>query len=114
MISLSLAKHLQSIEYHRPPYTEDPRPDLQEDHQLWIRLLELAMKRYGEELAGILHGFRCGGTRLRRGKNGYLLRPDIDPTDSVAWPSVEEYEAMRDKYLAPWREEVIALLKGLD
>lgn len=111
---MSLAKHLQSTEYHLPPYTEDPRPDLQEDHQLWTRLLTLAMKKHGEELAGVLHGFRCGGTRLRQGKHGYVLRPDIDPTGRVAWMSMAEYEEIRDKYLAPWREEVIALLKGLD
>lgn len=110
---MSLAKHLQPTEYHRPPYTEDPRPDLQEDHQLWCRLLELAMERHGEELAGILNGFRCGGTRLKKGKTSYLLRPDIDPNGKVAWESVAEYEQMKNKYLEPWRKEVVALLKEL-
>lgn len=112
---MSLAKHLRpdEYEYHRSPYTDDPRPDLQEDHQLWIRLLELAMKRYGEELAGILNGFRCGGTRLKQGKKGYILRPDVDPTGKVAWESTDEYERMKSKYLEPWRNEVAELLKEL-
>lgn len=111
---MSLTKHLQPTEHKRPPYTIDPRPDLQDDHEHWTKLLNLAMNKYGDGLAGILHGFRCGGTRLKRGRNGYVLRPDVDPTGTVAWPTVEEYEEMRDKYLAPWREEVTALLKGLD
>lgn len=110
---MSLAKHLKPAEYHRPPYTEDPRPDLLEDHQLWTRLLELAMEKHGEELAGILNGFRCGGTRIREGKKGYVLRPDIDPAGNVAWQSAEEYEKMKAKYLEQWRNEVAALLKEL-
>jgi len=87
---------------------------LNDDSAIWTELLKLAMNKHGEELAGILHGFRCGGTRLKRGRNGYVLRPDVDPTGAVAWPSMEEYEAMRDKYLAPWREEVTTLLKELN
>lgn len=84
---------------------------MQDDHEYWTKLLNLAMDKHGEELAGILHGFRCGGTRIKRGRNGYVLRPDVDPTGTVAWPSVEEYEEMRDKYLAPWRDKVTELLK---
>ena len=108
---MSLTKHLKQAEHKRPSYTVDPRPDLNDDSAIWTELLKLAMSRHGEELAGILHGFRCGGTRIKRGRNGYVLRPDVDPTGTVAWPSVEEYEAMRDKYLAPWREQVTELLK---
>lgn len=111
---MSLSKHLQPTIHRRPSYTVDPRPDMAEDSVIWSKLLQLAMDKHGEELAGILHGFRCGGTRIKRGRNGYVLRPDVDPTGTVAWPSIEEYEEMRDKYLASWREEVTALLKGLD
>jgi|SRR5690606_8310573 len=110
---MSLSKHLQPTEHKRPSYTVDPRPDLTEDHEAWNRLLQLALDKHGEDLAGVLHGFRCGGTRLRQGKRGYVLRPDIDPTGARAWLSVEEYEEMRDKYLAPWRNEVAALLKEI-
>lgn len=110
---MSLSKHLQPTIHRRPPYTVDPRADLAEDSATWTKLLQLAMNKHGEELAGILHGFRCGGTRLKRGRNGYVLRPDVDPTGTVAWPSVEEYEEMRDKYLAPWRDEVSKILKEL-
>ena len=111
---MSLSKHLQPTTHSRPSYTIDPRPDLAEDSEKWTKLLQLAMNKHGEELAGILHGFRCGGTRLKRGRNGYVLRPDVDPTGTLAWPSMEEYEAMRDKYLTPCREEVTKLLKELN
>src|SRR5690606_27223311 len=108
---MSLSKHLQPTTHRRPPYTVDPRPDLAEDSATWTKLLQMAADRHGDDLAGILHGFRCGGTRLKRGRNSYVLRPDVDPTGTVAWTSVEEYEEMRDKYLTPWREQVMELLK---
>lgn len=88
----------------------DPRPDLEEDSELWARLLHLAEKKKSE-LAGILHGFRCQGTRLKRGRTSYVLRPDIDPVR--AWPRQEEYEKERDKWLKPYTKEIAALLKSL-
>ncbi len=88
----------------------DPRPDLIEDSELWTRLLELASER-DKDLAGTLHGFRCQGTRLKRGRTSYVLRPDIDPVR--AWPRQEEYEKERDKWLKPYTKEIAALLKSL-
>ena len=72
------------------------------------------MERHGEELVGILNGFRCGGTRIREGKKGYVLRPDIDPTGHVAWENVEEYERLKNKYLEPWRHQIAKLLKEVE
>lgn len=88
----------------------DPRPDLAEDSALWKTLLNLAQEQ-NPMLAGVLHGFRCQGTRIRQGKNGYVLRPDIDPV--FAWPSQEDYERERDRWLKPHAEEITALLKRL-
>ena len=88
----------------------DPRPDLIEDSELWTRLLELASER-DKDLAGTLHGFRCQGTRLKRGRTSYVLRPDIDPVR--AWPSQAEYEKERDKWLKPYTKEIAVLLKSL-
>lgn len=88
----------------------DPRPDLEEDSALWKALLNLAQ---GENpmLAGVLHGFRCQGTRIRQGRSGYVLRPDIDPV--FAWPSQKEYEKERDRWLKPHAEEIANLLRRL-
>lgn len=90
----------------------DPRPDLKEDHLLWTRLLDQA-NGLDEELAGVLHGLRCGGTRIRKVKGRYILRPDLDPTGRIAWERVEDYEELRDKFLKPFAQEVIQLLGGL-
>lgn len=90
------------------PIYEDPRPDLAEDSHLWNELLCIAyafhplLPEKNAEFCGVLNGMRCGGTRLRQGKNGWVLRPDIDPTGRVAWVSQEEYEYFRDKYLKEW------------
>ena len=107
----------------------DPRPDLTEDSALWSRLLTLAKaedeclnnKTTGKQkqtgsFFGVLHGFRCAGTRLRRSETGsgmYVLRPDIDPTGERAWMSQEEYEQFRDRYLAPWKDVLVRVLQRL-
>lgn len=90
----------------------DPRPDLKEDHLLWSRLLDQA-NGLDEELAGVLHGLRCGGTRIKKVKGRYMLRPDIDPSGRVAWGRAEDYEELRNKYLKPYAQEVIQLLAQL-
>lgn len=87
----------------------DPRPDLAADSRLWTRFLELATEK-DRHLAGTLHGFRCQGTRLRRGKNGYVLRPEVGPQ---AWSSRQEYERERDRWLKPYLPEIKELLKSL-
>jgi hypothetical protein len=64
----------------------DPRPDLTEDHRLWVAVLMVANRIAGKELdtlesmgedrqtwetaAGTLHGLRCYGARLERRHNG--------------------------------------------
>ena len=48
----------------------DPRPDLTQDHTLWMDVLNIA-KRTNIEIYGILHGLRCGGSTLTMGD--YIL-----------------------------------------
>ncbi|HHV42088.1 MAG TPA: hypothetical protein GXX72_04485 [Clostridiaceae bacterium] len=86
----------------------DPRPDLKYDSQDWTKLLKMA-ERINKSLAITLHGFRCGGCRLHRGKR-WVLRPDFDPSSSI-WENQEEFEADRGKWLNPYKFEVLNLLK---
>lgn len=90
---------------------EDPRPDLQYDSNDWTRLLNNAEAK-DPMLAGVLHGFRCGGLRLHKGAKGYALRPDFDPLTSI-WKSKSEYEIDRDKWLIPSQGEIVELLNNL-
>ncbi|MFZ3172057.1 MAG: hypothetical protein WA118_08765 [Carboxydocellales bacterium] len=89
----------------------DPRPDLAYDSADWEKLLEIAEKA-DRILTGILHGLRCCGLRLHRGGKGYVLRPDFDPNSSM-WTSQAEYETDRDKWLLPYQEKIIELLRKL-
>lgn len=89
----------------------DPRPDLAYDSREWSDLLLVANDKH-PELAGILHGFRCCGLRLHRGKGGYSLRPDLDPETSK-WTTKEEYFKDRDQWLVPHQEEIVNLLRCL-
>ena len=79
---------------------EDPRPDLTEDAVHWSRLLALAGD-VSRELVMVLNGFRCLGARLdvRDGKARLL------PGDC------EDYYALRDQWLLPYRRTLTALLQ---
>ncbi|MBS3969977.1 MAG: hypothetical protein KGZ94_07665 [Clostridia bacterium] len=91
----------------------DPRPDLEADSVLWTKLLRRAQK-IDPMLAGTLHGFRCGGLRIKRGRTGYLLRPDFDPSGNLpSWRDQEEYEHDKLMHLFQYRAEIKELMSSL-
>lgn len=91
----------------------DPRPDLSDDHHLWNDLLYIAAQK-NEMLAGVLHGFRCMGTRIRKNRDGkFVLRADIDSDGNRAWESQGQYDEARDYWLKGYRNEVVELLGQL-
>lgn len=88
------------------PY--DPRPDLLEDAFFWRQALKLAYR--DPEFYGLLHGLRCGGSRIEVRSNGSFklnVKPLVDE-----WP---EYtlETFQAKWLEPHRNMFIALFKDL-
>jgi hypothetical protein len=94
----------------------DPRPDLTDDASAWRRLLELAHRvDCGERdgVYGALLGMRCLGVRLTTTTVGTLR---LEPRAQIAssppgWAvTFEQYRAERDRWLAPHRAKVIALL----
>lgn len=111
---MNLAKRLKNVSEPagEPAETQtlDPRPDFKEDSHLWDKLLRLA-NDVDTNLAATLNGFRCMGTRIKKGRTGYVLRPDVDPV--TAWDSREQYEEMRDKWLIPHTKVIVELLRLL-
>jgi hypothetical protein len=88
-------------------YIIDPRPDLKTDSLIWSQLLLGAKdKDPSLEFYGIMHGFRCMGTRLvlmteapYRGE--YRMRGQFDGTGANHWAKPEDYSAAAIKYLGP-------------
>lgn len=106
----------EPIPFTRVPSWRDPRPDLKADSALWGALLRIAEGK-SDAFCGVLNGFRCGGTRIKAGKSGWVLRPDIDSTGRHAWESQEEYDELKGKFLKPYIDNgwlVEALKKLLD
>ena len=86
----------------------DPRPDMATDADLWRRLLLLAGLRCdwtSDCLLATLHGLRCLGARLAVVGGRLALRAGELPAD--------EYATVRARWLAPRRDELVALLDAI-
>lgn len=94
--------HLDSL----PLRTDDPRPDLAADSELWTRLLNLTHGMAGRELREVLHGLRCLGARLVWA--GRMLR--LVPGEEM---SAEEYAADRERWLMPHAQVLSETLASL-
>ncbi len=87
--------------------SEDPRPDLVADTELWSRLLGLAHDLDGADAAGIygvLLALRCCGAKLLSGDGTLRLLP--------GQLTGEEYAADRERWLAPRRDALEQLLRA--
>lgn len=102
----------EAVTHFQNKKIQDPRPDLKEDSRLWHKLLKLAYEK-NKNLAGVLHGFRCMGTRIKKVGDDWVLRPQIDLTGNLAWSSEDDYRENATIWLQPYRNEVIELLSQL-
>lgn len=59
----------------------DPRNDLTVDHSLWEHVLRKALK-IDENIYGILHGLRCGGSKLFLGAHSLIFNFSEEFTNS--------------------------------
>ena len=82
----------------------DPRPDLIEDHRLWVVLLQVADEMYpNTDVRPNLNGFRCMGARLNVTDKGMHM------IGGLGEYSEEEYAADRKEYLMPIEKELRAV-----
>ncbi len=104
---LSAVRPATAEEVERARWTADPRPELDDDSQLWPGLLSLAFDIDGDDSAGLfggLHGLRCCGARLVSA-NGRLRL--------TAGALGAEYQALRRQYLVPNTEPLKRLMTAL-
>ncbi len=86
----------------------DPREDLTDDSKLWTIFLTVVLE-INEQLAYILHGFRCCGLRLKQSKDNYILRPD----SGLEWPTEGGYEKDKQQWLMKYGNDIIKALDKL-
>lgn len=92
----------------------DPRPDIDDDSELWVTLLVEADKM-DTKLWDAFLGFRCIGARLLPTVDGgYVLRPHIDPSGNGGFRSQEEYKEEARRWLHPHKEQIKILLSNLE
>lgn len=91
------------IDRLRAKYKYAPRPDLKENSQLWKQVLKTAEK-IDKKAYYILHGFRCGGAKLKTINDEITMVPRTG--ENYLWQSREEYMKDRKKWLMPLRESI--------
>ena len=84
----------------------DPRPDLCKYEDASFESLLKEAEDFDAELALLLHGFRCQGTILKKGR----LQPVIH--EKLGWPSREEYEKERAR-LMHYRDVLAQAIKNI-
>jgi hypothetical protein len=89
---------------------DDPRPDLTNDTELWTTFLMIAML-VEEQLAHILHGFRCAGARLIKTNAGYVMRSEFNKNS--LWDNQGEYDQDKKQYLVKYADKIIECLNRL-
>jgi len=88
-------------------YQRDPRPDLTEDHERWIVVLQNAFHSLdGGKLWGMLHFLRCLGARLEETATGYKLLPGDIPQ--------EEYQKFKVQHLKTVHQDLVNVLSSKD
>lgn len=75
----------------------DSRPDIKEDHFIWEEVLKVAYKM--GDVYGILHGLRCGGSRLSLDDRSltFVFGTTFLPTD---------ISRIKTKYIQPHKNEI--------
>ena len=81
----------------------DPRPDLEEDHELWQLVLKEAEK-IDRQVYGNLHGFRCAGCQLEIKDNQLTLIPGQALKNY--YQDKNKWQQDRQEYLLPYVKEI--------
>lgn len=91
---------------------DDPRPDLEQDTNLWIKLLRGAAYLEDREIAFRLSKrlwtMRCIGTQLKPTREGMKFIPIIEPEG--LWPSQEWFDEFKLRDLKPYKNEIQFLI----
>ncbi|RXZ84454.1 hypothetical protein EBB07_00055 [Paenibacillaceae bacterium] len=98
-------------------YLQDPRTDCPRDSHRWQMIFRLTCQMVPNKLVAVrilkdLWAFRSFGLTMRRDHNGIKFAPTI--RKGWAWETMEDYEDMRRRYLAPYTEEIKILVRKVE
>jgi hypothetical protein len=89
---------------------KDPREDMASDRPFWVKLLTWTYKN-DPELFGVLHGFRCYGTVIKRVKGEIEFEPRVEYD---AFESEDDANSAVQEWLVPMMDRFdLALEKAL-
>ncbi len=90
-----------------PKNNTDPRPDIVQDHRLWLKILVNAKELFNESnLFEVLHGIRCGGGMLEETKRAFKLHPGNEE-----WADPHEWTRVKQKWLDPVKDDLLNLFR---
>jgi len=88
----------------------DPRRDLKEDHDLWVKVLVTAYINGQHHLHGLLHGLRCAGARLYV-QNGRLRLDYKAMFKNKMFAKAFTEEEILENWLEPMKSQIANLFK---
>jgi hypothetical protein len=95
---------------------EDPRPELEQDTKLWVKLLRSTAYLEDREVAKILlkklWTWRGIGTQLKPTLVGIKLVPLLEP-DGL-WPGEEYFQLAKKEDMGPYAKEITWLLNRVE
>lgn len=94
----------------------DPRPDIEQDSNLWTKLFRLIPKLDDKEKAELLHKrlwtIRALGTMLKQTREGLKFIPIVG--EKCNWIYEIDFEEAKHIYLKPYAAEISELLRKVN
>ena len=86
----------------------DPRKDIEEDSELWVKVLRQA-ENINNQVYSNLHGLRCAGCRLKIKDKQLTLIPNLDDY----YKSNEQWLNDREEYLLPYAKDIKSIFEAV-
>ncbi len=101
-------QHTEELRAYLEEKSQDPRPDLTEDTELWQEALRVAAYT-DHSVYGVLHGARCIGGKLEHTEGELRLLPRYGDPKITGIRGEEDWEEIRSRWLLPCKEQITSI-----